>query len=513
MSIVSLLEILGQWAPLLVLAAPLTLVGLLSVPGSAGLVGAMAPWAALPALLAGLGAPQTELLLPQLMLGSSLMLDPIGRPFLVLLALLWLIAGWLTADRLYHRGPALLFLLAMTGSFGLAVAGNLVVLLLASTVSGYALYGLAARQPGARAFVVVLVLSDLLVFELLLMLVKAGVGLSLALSAVPSATIGGSLVLLLLTLLGFGAKAAVFGLHAWLPRMLSGPAVELSPMLVGFVFGAGLLPWLRLLAPGALSDTETSLLLSSLALAGTALAVLLGLLQRGLRALLGYSISALSGLWLLLVSLAGGELGALMPAPEAEGRALAMALVLGQAGLALAALLVQGARHWSRRSWLDWLLNGFTVLLLADAVLGLAGVLTFDIENGFIIAACGLFGCLIGPMLMTSVCSTEPETRLPPSRPLVLALLTGGWALLITHGFMVAPPLVPLALPFSALSAPSSVSWVSAPWLSVPVAAVALIAAAIVSALVAPWLARWLPAVPPGDLMIVVVRRLWRRVQ
>ncbi len=491
MNVASLLATLAQWAPLLVLITPLLLAGLLAFRRLGGIVAVLAPWAALPALLGGLVAPHTELLLPELLLGSSLMLDPIGRPFLLLLALLWLVAGWLAGERLRCRGPALLFLLAMSSSFGLAVAGNLLVFLLASTVSGYALYGLAVRQPGARAFVVLLVLSDLLLFELLLLLMKSGTGLSLAPAAAPSAAIGGSLVLLLLTVLGFGAKAAVFGLHAWLPRMLSGSAAELIPVLIGFILGAGLLPWLRLLAPGALSGAELRLLLSWIALAGMGLAVLLGLLQSGRRALLGYAISALSGFWLLLLSVAGGRTGLLMPALETEARSLSMALALGQAALAVAALLMQGARHWSRLYWLDWLLNGFALLLLADALLGMAGVLAFDSENRFIIAACGLFGLLIGQLLWRRQRGSEALLALSPSRPLVLSLMAAAWALLAAAGPMVAP-----------LSAP----------VSAPLAAVTLILAAAASALLGPWLAR-LPRVPPGDLLIVAARLLPQRFQ
>ncbi|MBK1617290.1 hypothetical protein CKO42_02245 [Lamprobacter modestohalophilus] len=471
MSVASLLATLGQWAPLLVLVVPLTFAGLLAFPRLVGVIGLLAPWAVLPALLAGLLAPQTELLLPELLLGSSLMIDPIGRPFLVLLALLWPVAGWLAGERLRRRGPVLLFLLAMSGSLGLVVAGNLVVFLLASTVSGYALYGLAVRQPGARAFVVLLVLSDLLLFELLLLLVKGGIGLNLASAAAPSAAIGGSWVLLVLSLLGFGAKAAVFGLHLWLPRVLSGRAVELSPILIGFVLSAGLLPWLRLLAPGALSG-DAATLLSWMALASMGLAVILGMLQGGQRALLGYAISALSGFWLLLLSVSGGELGALMPAPETEARALAMALALCQAGLALAALLVQGARRWAQQSWLDWLLNGFAVLLLADALLGMAGVLAFDRENGFMIAACGLFGGLMGPLLCARQRGTETLQVIGPSRPLSLNLLAAGWALLMAGGIVIAPPGWPLA---ALLSAP----------VSAPLAALALIVVAALSALLA----------------------------
>jgi multicomponent Na+:H+ antiporter subunit D len=372
-----------------------------------------------------------------LLLGSSLMIDPIGRAFLVLLALLWLAAGWQAGARLRRRGPALLFLLAMSGCFALAVAGNLMVLLLASTVSGYALYGLAVRQPGARVFVVLLVLGDLLLFELLLLLMKSGSGLSLASGAAPSAAIGASTVLLLLTLLGFGAKAALFGLHAWLPRMLSGTAVELSPMLIGFVVGAGLLPWLRLLAPGTMPGTTpgaglgaSAMILAWVGLAAMGGAVMRGMLQGGRRALLGYAISALGGLWLVLLSVAGSAAG---PCGAIDERTAALAL--GQAGLALAALLVQGGLPAARQSWLEWAIPGFAVFLLADALLAMLSAFAVDAHMPMVMSAYLLFGLLIGHLLWNG---GRGDAAVPVRRagcrvglPLVLVLGAAVWALLM----------------------------------------------------------------------------------
>ncbi|MBK5930280.1 hypothetical protein [Halochromatium salexigens] len=469
MSAASLLATLGQWAPLLVVVTPLLLAGLLTLPRLVGRISVLAPWAGLPALLAGLGAPETELLLPGLMLGSSLMIDAIGRPFLVLLALLWLVAGWLAGERLRCRGPALLFLLAMSGSFGLAVAGNLMVFLLASTVGAYALYGLAARQPGARAFLVLLVLSDLLLFELLLLLVKGGIGLSLA--TAPSAALGGSAILLLLTVLGFGAKAAVFGLHAWLPRMLSGPAAEFGQILPGFVFAAGLLPWVRLLATGE-PPGSGAMILAWVALAGLGLAVMLGTLQGSRRALLGYSISALSGFWLVLLSVAGGDEA--MPHGTVDASVATMAL--GQAGLALASLLARGAPSPARQSWLDWSINGFAVLLLADALVAMLGAFSVDARMPVVISAYLLFGVLIGQLLWNRQQGDGAALAFSPRLPLLLVLSAALWAILMADPLAVAS-----------------------------VAALALFISAATSLLLAPLLAR-LPRVPPGDLLLTAVR-------
>lgn len=432
------------WLPLLILAPPLLLAALLAWPRLAPGVGLLAPWATLPALLAGLSAPPTTLELPGLLLGSNLLLDPVGKAFLAVFALLWLSGGWLAGEQLRTRGHALLFLLAMAGTFALAVAGDLVVLLLASTVAGYALYGLAAGQRGAGALMRLLVLSDLLVFELLLLVVKAGAGLSLA--AAPDAALGAALgaspTLPVLIVLGFGAKAGLFGLHHWLPALLSAPAARLGPPLIGFVLGAGLLPWLRLLPPAELAGTRLLEVLAWVLLLGIGLAALLGVLQRARDRSLGYTVSALSGFWLLLLVHADPTM-----LSDAAGAA---ALASGQSALALATLRALPQRLSGRRTLLLWAINGFAVVLLADAVLALGAALDLGQRPAFEITACAFLGLLLGRLLWPAAAAAAampsqeagssaagaPSASL--SAALFLALGTGVWAILQTGPMSLA---------------------------------------------------------------------------
>ena len=123
--------------------------------------------------------PDAKLELPGLMLGASLQLDSTGRVFLLLTSVLWLATGMPARQRVRadtSHALATFVLLAMSGAFAMALAGDGLLFFAAATVAGYALY--AALMCGAEAgvrqtanvLVVLLVISDLLVFELLLLL-------------------------------------------------------------------------------------------------------------------------------------------------------------------------------------------------------------------------------------------------------------------------------------------------------------------------------------------------------
>ena len=162
-------------------AWPLVVVGLLILPAlrSVGLV--LTPWASIPALALS-AFPNSTLKLPDVMLGGILALDATGRVFLLLMAMLWLASGVLARARLSAAGSnvfAVMLLLTMTGSFGLVLAGDALLFFAAATVAGYSLYGALAYEAdtqtrkAGRVLVVLLVLSDLLVFEVLLVLGQA----------------------------------------------------------------------------------------------------------------------------------------------------------------------------------------------------------------------------------------------------------------------------------------------------------------------------------------------------
>jgi NADH:ubiquinone oxidoreductase subunit 2 (subunit N) len=326
--------VLFAWLPLIAIAIPLLIASLLGMPRLRAVVASIAALAAVPALLIAMSVPDTGLALPVVLLGSSLELDAIGRPFLFAVALLWLTAGVLGRAGLRSQGAALLYLLAMSGTFAMALAGDLLLFLLGSTVSGYALYGLLGGRGGAQALVRLLVLSDLMLFESLLLLVYAGTGLEFASLPQSIAAAQDNGLLLILFLIGFGAKAGLLGVHYWLAPSISSARHEQRLALMAFVLTAGLLPWTRLLAPGAIDWPEAAVPLQWLALAMASFALTVGLLQRRLGALAGYGVMAVSALWL-------GLLGAAMSGSVvAEPTAAKLATAIAQSGLVLSALLL-----------------------------------------------------------------------------------------------------------------------------------------------------------------------------
>lgn len=481
-------QALLPWTPVLILLPPLVLAGLLIWQRLTASVGVLAPWAALPALLAGLTAPIVELELPGLLLGSRLMLDPIGKPVLAVLGLLWLAAGWLPGRRTWDRGQLLLFLLAMTGSLTLAVAGDLVVFLLASTLAGYALYGLAARERGAAILIGLLLLSDLILFELLLLLIKQGAGLSLS-AELPGHAIHSSALLLALAVLGFGVKAALPGLHYWLPSILSATNRRLGPLLISFVFGAGLLPWLRLLGPDARNGAQQPDILGWLILVGIGLTALLGLLQRTRGGCLGYTMAALSGFSLLAIT----EAGAITVTDVAmTGTVTSAALASGQSALALAALSVLPGSAFSRKTILPAILNGLAVLLLAHALLtfdfDIALEADRDTRTVLELSGYALIGLLLGRLLW---------------HPVPAEMRTDGRRLVATP----EPAATPWLILFLTLSTTvwASMSTLTTGLVLDPMLALTLIVAMTAGLALTPLL-KHAPHLPPGDLALVLGR-------
>ncbi len=464
---------LFAWLPLIAIAIPLLIASLLAMPRLRAVVASIAAWAAAPALLIAVIAPDTGLALPVVLLGSSLELDAIGRPFLFAVAVLWLTAGVLGRAGLHSAGTALLYLLAMSGTFAMALAGDLLLFLLGSTVSGYALYGLLGGSGGAQVLVRLLVLSDLMLFESLLLLVYAGNGLEFASLPQSIAAAQDNGLLLILFLLGFGAKAGLLGVHYWLAPSISSARPEQRLALIAFVLTAGLLPWTQLLAPGTIYWPEAAAPLQWLALATAGFALAVGLLQRRLGALAGYSVMALSGLWL-------AHLGAaLSGSAVADPTAAKLATAIAQSGLALSGLLLlltpMALTAPNRWRWLRAATAALGALLLADAVLTALtpfSASTPPTSTGVAVLAliCAAAGLLLGRTLRLTLPPAEsPEAAaLPAELPLILA------AVLMAAGY----------------------SWgMDAPWLE----GTAFLLGGLVGALFEP-LARRLPSLPLGGL-------------
>jgi NADH:ubiquinone oxidoreductase subunit 2 (subunit N) len=405
------------------IAWPLVVAGLLILPGlrSVGLV--LTPWAALPALVLSI-FPDSTLKLPDVMLGGILALDATGRVFLLLTSILWLASGVLARARLRTAGSnvlAVMLLLAMTGSFGLVLAGDALLFFAAATVAGYSLYGALAYEAdtqtrkAGRVLVVLLVFSDLLVFEVLLMLAQAAGALDFESLRDAFVYIDSKNMILGLLIAGFGTKIGVLGVHFWTPTVFARASAELRPAMVAFMFSAGLLGSLRLIPLGQIDAKEAATILQWLAWVTLAYAGFAGLSQTCRRAILGYAAIALSSVWLVVLSacLQQPELWQILTDPSAA------ALIQSGAGLA-AILLIDNINEASSSRTFSCLFSALAwlvVVLLAIAPLGLVWVMDGQIPALAILSAMAIIALLAGNSLFhgDQDSSAEPVDRYAPS--------------------------------------------------------------------------------------------------
>jgi hydrogenase-4 component B len=408
-----------DWALLLAVLWPFATASLLAIRATRPLALALFPWSGAPALAVALLLPDRILALPAAFLGSGLALDPTSRIFLAATAVLWLCAGWLMVGRQGARigrwRSALSALIAMGAGCGLALAQDALLWFAAGTLAGYAFYGLLLQgttrpaRAAARRLVVLLVLGDLLLFELFLILAHEAGGTSFVGLREALATTENPVFVLFLMTLGLGIKAGVLGVHFWLlPSLRAGtPAVRLA--LIGFVSAAGLLGWLRLLPLGEIDWPGPGMLLHWLALATAAYALIPGLLKPGRGAVPTGILMALTAqwLWALAAALQRPEIGAAI--------ATLLPVVALQSALGLSALMLLGdldkTRGGSLRPALAW---------LAAAVVSLAPVPIFEVwaQEG-LVAAASLWWPSIAVALLLGrfIAGTEPAETAAPDAP------------------------------------------------------------------------------------------------
>lgn len=420
-----------QSAVLFALAWPFLAASLWAIRAARPSAIRLLPWSAAPALAVALLVPDLTLPLPETLLGSGLALDATGRVFLATTALLWLIAGALMVGRrpgdVGERRSALPALLAMGSGFALALADDGLMWFAAGTLAGYAVYALilqaatrAARAAGRR-LVILLVLSDLLLFELFLILAHAAGGTSFAdLRGAVAALDNPTFVLALMTL-GFGVKAGVLGVHPWLLSAFGSTTPAVRVALIAFAAAAGLLGWLRLLPLGEIAWTAMGVALHWLAFATAAYALLTGFSRTGQRALAGSVLMALTAQWLW-------ALAAALQRPESGAAIAALLPMVGlQSGLALAALVLlddaDRTRHRALRTAMAWL--AIAPVLLAPlpifAVWMGAGPLAVIDLSWPSIAVALLLGRLVAGMARHE--ATASRSRHPRSRMLLGACL------------------------------------------------------------------------------------------
>jgi hydrogenase-4 component B len=493
----------------LALLPPLVALTALLVPGrhrrGAVRTAALAPLLAIPLAVAGPRAGALDL--PWLLLGSRLEVDPVGRPLLLVAALLYAVALAGAGPAVPERRPAFAaFLLACwLGNAGVLLAADAATFYLSFAVMGFCAYGLVVhdRTPAAlragRVYLVLTVLGELCLLSGLLISVGAG---GMLLSDAPAAVAGSEWrdLAVVLLVVGFGVKAGLVPLHVWLPLAHPAAPAPASAVLSGCMVKAGLVGLLRFLPLGEAAMPRTGAVVGGLALAAAFLAVAVGLTQRDPKANLAYSTVSQMGFHLVLV-------GAALASPELAPAAVAAAVVYAvHHGLAKGALFLGVAVHKAYGG------SGVRHAVTAGLVLSALAVAGAPFSSGAAakysakeaVGDTALAGVdLVTALPLVAVGTTLLLLRflwlLPEAAPARVHLgipgLLGGWAALVLVAapltWLLAPRWVPDSPPPSAgLDAVRDATW--------PVLLALVLAAAWVRLLGT----RRVPAVPQGDLVV-----------
>jgi formate hydrogenlyase subunit 3/multisubunit Na+/H+ antiporter MnhD subunit len=456
--------------------------------------------AALPAFLASLLVSDWATLeLPWLLLGTQLGLDGAGRIILFASAGVWLAAALyaLTGDGLRRFGARAGFALAMAGNFGVVLAQDPSAFFAWYALMSFAAYLLvveagdgAARRAG-RVYIVLVVAGEVLILSGLLAAVQTG--------APP--TVDAARWLLWI---GFGIKAGLVPLHFGLPLAYGAASTPGATALAGAMVNAGLLGWLRFLAPDGVPDETLGLAVIALGLAGAFYGALVGVMQSSARALLGYS--SVSQMGLLAVGVGAG-----LAVPEGWPFLLVVVtLYAAHHGFAKAALFVGLGvtdRTGSRAAWL-------ALALPAVALVGLP-LTSGAVVKSALKAALPALPAPWPDVLAIGLPLAAVGTTLLMARLLFLAAPRGVRA--STAGLLAwvafAPLLLAVALGpwwIGPVPLPQD-SWLTALWPG-------LSGAAIAGVTYVAWrhgLWRAAPTVPPGDVLVPLERvasALWQHV-
>ncbi|WP_051195644.1 proton-conducting transporter membrane subunit [Meiothermus rufus] len=233
---------------------------------------------------------------------SALPLDATAGFYLALLGALYLGVGFYLRDYLaHHPGPRArletlllpLFAGSMAGVVLAPLGYSFLFLWEGMALLGYLLIALEgpAALAGSRAFFLASRVSGAGLFLALLLLIQGGPREGLV------HLVWAGLVL------GFGTKAALFPLHAWLPKAHPVAMSPLSALLSGGMVKLGLYGLYRALDWAGPAPAWVGWLLLGLGLAGAVYALVLGLAENDYKGVLAYS--SVENLNLLLAALGG----------------------------------------------------------------------------------------------------------------------------------------------------------------------------------------------------------------
>lgn len=274
----------------------------------------LAPWAALPAFLLSLLMPTgVSIELPWLLLGSHLGFDETARVFLFFTSLLWLLAGiystgYFSKDSSRSRF-FIWYLFAMAGNLGLVLAQDMVLFYTFFALMSFASYGLVVFDRSleslraGRVYIVMVVAGEVILFAAFVLAASAAG--SIEFEVVRSALAAADLRhwIIALTLLGFGIKAGVIGLHVWLPLAHPVAPTPASAVLSGAMISAGLLGWLRVLPLGEAAFPDWGGVMIFAGMGAVFYATFVGLFQNNAKTVLAYSTVSCMGMMTIAVGM------------------------------------------------------------------------------------------------------------------------------------------------------------------------------------------------------------------
>jgi len=259
---------------------------------------ALAP---LPGLAAALfAADASPLVMDADHLRLTIGLDRPAALLLGVVALLWSLAG-AYANAYLGREPnaggfSAWWLLTLTGSLGVFLAGDLISFYLVFAMASLAAYGLvvhdgtARAQRAAKIYLLLAVLGEIVLLLAFALLAEAATGASLAISDVlPSLAASpwrGLTVALLIV--GFGLKAGLVPLHVWLPLAHPAAPMPASAVLSGAIIKAGIIGLIRFL-PYDGSAGDWGLVLAAVGFVTAFWGVGIGITQPNPKTVLAYS--------------------------------------------------------------------------------------------------------------------------------------------------------------------------------------------------------------------------------
>ncbi len=367
----------GPIWPMLVLIWPLLIGALAGLPGLRERPLRLLPAAPIPALLLALARPvDATTQAPDVLLGVVLETDGTGILLLGMTAAIWLAAGiYALAYMKEPRKPAVFtgfWCLTLTGNLGVFLAADAVTFYVSFAAVSLAAYFLVVHDGTAKALRAARIYIVLAIFGEAMLLIGFVIAIAGAGSfAIPDlrATLGGAETLhpfaqgtaLTLIIIGFGLKAGLMPLHLWLPLAHPAAPTPASAVLSGAIVKAGIIGLIRFLPEGAV---DTGQILMLLGFASAYIAVLIGLTQHNLKAVLAYSTVSQMG---LVIAVIGAGIAASDPQTLVAAGYYAMHHGFAKAALFLSVGLLAVTRGGARMA----LLAG--IALIAASVAGLPG--------------------------------------------------------------------------------------------------------------------------------------------